>query len=90
MIRRFGDLRVYQVQGLEHCHSIRKLIARSLTNRIEGQRLATTMSVLIAMDFSDKEVRRQHLAADEHARRKREFERRMNRRLKAGKLTIGR
>ena len=90
MIRRFGDLRVYQVKGLEHCHSIRKLIARSLTNRIEGQRLATTMSVLIAMDFSDKEVRRQHLAAEEHARRKREFERRMNRRLKAGKLTIGR
>ena len=28
-----GDLRPYQTQGLEHCHSIRKFIARNLTNR---------------------------------------------------------
>ena len=33
MVREIGDLRPYQSQGLEHCHSLRKLIARQLTNR---------------------------------------------------------
>ena len=32
-VRELGDLRLYQSQGLEHGHSIRKLIARLLCNR---------------------------------------------------------
>ena len=32
-VRELGDLRPYQSQGLEHCHSVRKLIAKMLTNR---------------------------------------------------------
>jgi hypothetical protein len=49
-VRELGDLRPYQSQGLEHCHSIRKMIARQLTNRKQfGERsmYVQQMSVLL-------------------------------------------
>jgi hypothetical protein len=38
-IRKFGDLRCRQTQGLEHCHHCRKEVGIHATNRIRGQRL---------------------------------------------------
>jgi hypothetical protein len=43
-IKRWGDLRVRQTQGLEHAHKIRKQIGLNATNRIKGQRLETMLA----------------------------------------------
>ena len=43
-IRMYGDMRVRQTQGLEHCHAIRKEIGRKATNRKKGQRLLTMLT----------------------------------------------
>ena len=38
-IRKYGDLRCRQTQGLEHCHACRKEVGLHATNRKRGQRL---------------------------------------------------
>jgi hypothetical protein len=43
-IRKWGDLRVRQTQGLEHAHKIRKQIGLMATNRKPGQRLKTMLT----------------------------------------------
>jgi hypothetical protein len=42
-IKKWGDLRVRQTQGLEHAHKIRKRIGLNATNRKKGQRLETML-----------------------------------------------
>ena len=42
-VRRWGDLRVRQSQGLEHSHAKRKKIGLNGTNRKVGQRLETML-----------------------------------------------
>lgn len=88
MVRRFGDLRLYQVQGLEHCHSIRKQVARLVTNRKKGQRAAQTMSYMVCQDYVSKEGR-QHMEAREHAILVKARAARALRRIKKGKHTMG-
>ena len=50
-VRKFGDLRVRQSQGLEHAHAARKRIGLNCTNRKQGQRLETmlTFKMVLAM-----------------------------------------
>jgi hypothetical protein len=57
-IRKFGDLRTRQTQGLEHCHYQRKVVGLHATNRKPGQRLATMMvySALKRAAMQDDEV----------------------------------
>ena len=43
-IRKFGDLRNRQTQGLEHCHHTRKEVGTHATNRKPGERLETMMA----------------------------------------------
>lgn len=43
-VRKWGDLRVRQSQGLEHCHKFRKQIGLNGTNRKKGQRLETMLA----------------------------------------------
>ena len=57
MIRRFGDLRSYSSQGLEHDHSVRKKIGLQLTNRKPGQRLKQKMVFGISYTHTTKEFR---------------------------------
>ena len=42
-IRKWGDLRLRQTQGLEHAHKIRKQIGLNASNRKPGQRITTMM-----------------------------------------------
>ena len=46
MIRLVGDLRPFQSQGLEHCHSIRKLVAKLMTNRHKFGKKSRTAQAL--------------------------------------------
>jgi hypothetical protein len=69
MSLRWGDLRPFQAQGLEHCHSKRKRAGVRLTNRKKGQRNSQHMDYLIGCDYVKKEFRHS-LDAQEHARNK--------------------
>ena len=42
-IRRWGDLRPRQTQGLEHAHKIRKQVGLNASNRKQGQRILTML-----------------------------------------------
>jgi len=55
MYLQWGDLRPFQAQGLEHCHSKRKKAGVRLTNRKKGQRNSQHMDYLIGCDFVKKE-----------------------------------
>lgn len=46
----FGDLRLRQTQGLEHCHKIRKRNGCEGTNRKKGQRLEQLMKIRVVSD----------------------------------------
>jgi hypothetical protein len=67
MYLKWGDLRPFQAQGLEHCHSKRKRAGVRLTNRKKGQRNSQHMDYLIGCDYVKKEFRHS-LDAQEHAR----------------------
>ena len=57
-IRKWGDLRPRQTQGLEHAHKIRKQVGLNASNRKQGQRIKTMMkhkSVWAAILRSEKE-----------------------------------
>ena len=57
-IRKWGDLRLRQTQGLEHAHKIRKQIGLNASNRKPGQRIKTMMkhkTVWAAILRSEKE-----------------------------------
>ena len=57
-IRRWGDLRPRQTQGLKHAHKIRKQVGLNASNRKKGQRIHTMMkhkSVWAAILRSEKE-----------------------------------
>ena len=43
-VRKWGDLRVRQTQGLEHCHKNRKQVGLNGTNRKKGQRIETMLT----------------------------------------------
>jgi hypothetical protein len=43
-IRKYGDLRTRQTQGLEHCHHCRKEVGTHATNRKQGERLAQMLA----------------------------------------------
>ena len=47
MYLQWGDLRPFQAQGLEHCHSKRKRAGLRLTNRKKGQRHVCFLKVLL-------------------------------------------
>ncbi len=46
----YGDLRLRQTQGLEHCHKIRKRNGCEGTNRKKGQRLEQLMKIRVVSD----------------------------------------
>ena len=43
-IRKWGDMRRRQSQGLEHCHSIRKMIGKQCSNKKKSQRMETILT----------------------------------------------
>ena len=57
MYLKWGDLRPFQAQGLEHCHSKRKRAGVRLTNRKKGQRNSQHMDYIIGCDYVKKEFR---------------------------------
>ena len=57
MYLKWGDLRPFQAQGLEHCHSKRKRAGVRLTNRKKGQRNSQHMDYIIGSDYVKKEFR---------------------------------
>jgi hypothetical protein len=68
-IRRRGDLRVRQSQGLEHCHKIRKTIGVQATNRKPGQRLETMLTHTQVLAYL-RRLQSESFYASEHARNK--------------------
>jgi hypothetical protein len=93
MIKRFGDLRLYQVQGLEHCHSIRKRLAVTLTNKKPGKpggeraRTEQMMGQIICMDYVLKQGA-QHVESVAHLRIQEQRHTVAARRIKKGKYTM--
>ena len=65
----WGDLRPFQAQGLEHCHSLRKQAARAMTNKKKGQRISQMMDFLVGTDYNQKTVQH-NLDQKAHARNK--------------------
>jgi len=93
MIKRFGDLRLYQVQGLEHCHSIRKRLAVTLTNKKPGKpggeraRTEQMMGQIICMDYVLKQGA-QHVESVAHRRLQEQKHTVAARRIEKGKHTM--
>jgi hypothetical protein len=82
----WGDLRPFQAQGLEHCHSKRKRAGVRLTNRKRGQRNSQHMDYIIGCDYIKKEFRHS-LDAREHERNKKAKLVRALRRIKKVRLS---
>jgi hypothetical protein len=79
-IRKWGDLRLRQTQGLEHAHKIRKQVGLNASNRKPGQRIKTMMkhkTVWAAILRSEKEDYHVAIAAV----KKRALIRRMHRKI---------
>lgn len=55
-VRRWGDLRVRQSQGLEHAHKLRKQLGLNGTNRKKGQRLATMLATKMVLAALEREM----------------------------------
>ena len=72
-VRELGDLRPYQSQGLEHCHSVRKLIAKMLTNRQKyGKRSRTEQTLRFLLTAQHvRQQQRDNEDALEHLRKER-------------------
>jgi hypothetical protein len=83
VIRKVGDLRPFQSQGLEHCHSIRKLVARLLTNRRKLGTQSRTMQALRHLTVGRwlRKVQRDDQNASQHGMRARAKARRIMKRI---------
>jgi hypothetical protein len=66
MIRRFGDLRLRQTQGLEHRHKLRKRYGLEASNRRKGQRIKTILTHVAVVQYLSR-LRANNLKAKEHA-----------------------
>ena len=49
-IRKWGDMRRRESQGLEHCHSIRKTIGKMCSNKKKSQRMQTILTHVTIID----------------------------------------
>jgi hypothetical protein len=63
----YGDLRLRQTQGLEHCHKIRKRNGCEATNRKKGERLEQLMKIRIVSDYLTRMNNTRELDAIKHA-----------------------
>lgn len=85
-IRKWGDLRVRQTQGLEHAHKIRKQIGLMATNRKPGQRLKTMLTFKMVLQ-NLRRWRSDELIMNLHERKKGRLVVRLHAKLKRSNAT---